>query len=184
MPDQVVSGCQVLRNLAAPLEVLHNQGGSPVRAVQLASPHAHLIDLEPALSVAFAGRTKVAGTLEHPHLNRALLVRPLLPKGGHVRSGLHSGAQLGGGAAVAAHLGIRDGHGRIVVGPLKLDGLGGVGWGEALIAWVGSAANEIAGHSTVGGNERREGRQSKEVEAHDDWQARVCSPVLVESGCE
>lgn len=181
MPDEVVSRSQVPGDLAAPLEVLDNQCGSPVGAVQLASPHAHLVNLEPALSVALAGRTEGARALEQPHLNRALLVRPLLPDGGDVGPGLHGGAELGRGAPVATHLGVGDAHGRVVVGPLELDRLGGAGRGETLVAGVGGAADDVAGYGTVGGDERRKGRESEEVKSHDDWLSRVCSTVLVDS---
>lgn len=61
-------------------------------------------------------------------------MRPLLPDGLDFTAGLDGGAQLGRGTAVAHDFLVGDGHGRVVVGPLALDGLGAGGGGKAFVA--------------------------------------------------
>jgi hypothetical protein len=51
-------------------------------------------------------------------------VSPLSPNGLDLATGSDLGREFSGCAAVAHHLGIVDGQGWVVVGPLALDGLG------------------------------------------------------------
>jgi hypothetical protein len=98
-----------------------NNSSAPVVPTQRGLGHAHLVDLEPALALAVAGG-EGAGALVHPDHDGALLVRPLAPDGSDVLAGGDGGAQGGGCAAVACHLGIGDAHDGVIVGPLALDG--------------------------------------------------------------
>lgn len=166
--DEVVAGLEGLGDGAGPLQVVQDVGGTPVVAVQDAAGKTLLVDLEPLLALAVAGG-ELAVTGVHPHHHGALSVRPLLPERGYGAAGRDLGGEGRGRAAVAGHLGVRDGHDGVVVGPLSLNDLRAGDRGEALVALVGLAADLVAGHRAVGGDHGGGEEQSKVGPHLDFW---------------
>ena len=113
VPNEIVARREV-RNGARPRLVPANQAGNtPARRTLAVKEHRDavprepaLVNLEPAGAGAVAG-AEVAGALVHPNHDGALGVRPLLPGGDDLVTGLGGGADGGVGAAVAADLGVR-----------------------------------------------------------------------------
>lgn len=164
--NEIVSRSKPRRNSASPLLVATNKlGNIPPRRVlrveehAVASLEATLINLEPAGARPVAG-AEGARALVHPDDDGALGVGPLLPDGADLGAGLDGGGLGGRGAAVAAELGGAARGDGVVVGPLALDHILAVGRGEALVAGVGLAVDDVAGDGTVGvdaGGEEAEG---------------------------
>lgn len=80
--NEIQSRCERARYRATPLQVLVDNCRSPASARQRRSCHALLINLEPTLCRAVAGRETSAGAFVHPHHDGSLLMGPLLPFGG------------------------------------------------------------------------------------------------------
>lgn len=76
---------------------------------------------------------------------------PLLPDSLDLASSLHRSAEVCGCSTVAHDLAVSDSHGRVVVRPLPLDGLGAGCWREASVSGVRDAVDHVAGDRTVGG---------------------------------
>lgn len=164
--DEVVAGLEAGGDLAGPLEVLVDEGGTPVVAVEGVAPQTHLVDLEPLLALAVAGGELAVARVQ-PHHHGTLLVSPLLPDGGDVGAGGDLGGERGGSATVAGHLRVGHGHDGVVVGPLSLDDLGAGDGGESLVTLVGLTADDVAGDRTVGGDQGR-GEEQRKGEVHLD----------------
>lgn len=167
--DEVVPGLQAFRDPRRPLQVLVDDGGAPVVAVEHVAGQAHLVDLEPLLRLPVAGgEGAVAGV--QPHHHGPLLVRPLLPDGGHVGPRRDLGGDGRGGPAVAGHQGVGHRHDRVVVFPLPLDRLRAGDGREALVPLVRFAADLVAGHGAVGGGEGGgEEEEGEERGEHVGW---------------
>lgn len=139
--DEVVARSERSGDPAGPRLVAADQlgnvparGGLAVEEDLGAVPkEARLVNLEPPAARPVA-RAKGPRALVHPHEDRALAVRPLLPDRRHVGTRRHRGRLCRRRAAVAAHLGVgarRDG---VVVAPLTLNHVLGVAGGEALVS--------------------------------------------------
>lgn len=138
--DEIVARSKPSRDRAAPGLVAADKGSDTparrhlrVEEDGVAGPgEAALVNLEPARTRAVAG-AEGTSTLEQPDHDGALGVRPLGPGGADGVTGVDWCAQGGRGSAVATDLAVGGCRGRVVVGPLALDDIGAVAWGEALV---------------------------------------------------
>ena len=96
---------------------------------------------------------------------------PLLPDGLDLSASLDRSTEVCTGAPVAHDLAVCDRHGRVVVGPLTLDGLRAGGRGEAFVTWVGGSINHVGRNSAMGrGLGSEKGNSSDGAgEQHLDW---------------
>jgi hypothetical protein len=142
MPDEVVPRRQARGDLGRPLLRARNVTDRPALALQLALLEPGVLDLEPPLAAAVAGREGAAGWAGvHVHGDGTLLVLPLVPLGGEGCAGADWGREGGGGAAVAPDFGVGDAADGVEGGPLALDCLRALLGRVAVVAggrWFGS----------------------------------------------